>query len=150
MAQDQSTESECIFCKIVAGRIPCHRLYEDDHVLSFLDVGPLSSGHSLVIPKQHWVTIDQVPAATAAACMAVVPKLSRAIMAATGATAWNVLQNNGKAAHQAVGHVHFHIIPKMEDGRGLSSPFNPSSIDHEDGARLSSSIRDLLSRPPSQ
>ena len=143
MAQDQSTESECIFCKIVAGRIPCHRLYEDDHVLSFLDVGPLSSGHSLVIPKQHWVTIDQVPAAPAAACMAVVPKLSRAIMAATGATAWNVLQNNGKAAHQAVGHVHFHIIPRIEN-HGLEISWPAGSLADEDAKQLVGAITSSL------
>ena len=68
------------------------------------------------------------------------------MLEATGASEFNVIQNNGPNAFQSVFHVHFHIIPKMEDGRGLSFPFNPL-VDHED-ARLSSSIRDLLSRPP--
>ena len=93
------TAPTCIFCKIVAGQIPCHKLYEDERVLAFLDVGPLSRGHTLVIPKGHYLTIDQVPAEVAAACGAVLPRLSRAVAAATGATAWNVLQNNGKAAN---------------------------------------------------
>ena len=107
----------------MAGAVPCHKVYVDDKVLAFLDVGQVSRGHSLVIPKGHYVTLDQVPADVAAACGAVLPRLSKAIAAATGATAWNVLQNNGKEAHQAVGHVHFHIIPKSgKAGLGITWP----------------------------
>jgi histidine triad (HIT) family protein len=108
----------CIFCRIVAGEIPCHKLYEDDLVLGLLDIGPIARGHCLVIPKGHWVTLDEVPDEAAAACGRVLPRLGRAVMAALygGAGAWNVLQNNGKAAGQAVGHVHFHIIPKADQG----------------------------------
>ncbi len=109
------TDPNCIFCKIVTGAIPCYQLYEDKQVLSFLDVGPLSRGHALIIPKGHWSTLDRLPIEVAAACMRVAPTLSRAIMAATGATAWNVLQNNGKAARQSVDHVHLHIIPRFDD-----------------------------------
>lgn len=119
----EPSDPDCIFCKIVEGQIPCHKLFEDERVLAFLDVGPLSRGHSLIIPKGHWRTIDQVPDATAAACMQIVPRLSRAIIQATGATAWNILQNNGKLAHQAVDHVHLHIIPKIPDsGLGIEWP----------------------------
>ena len=134
-------DSDCIFCKIVAGRIPCYELYRDDDVLSFLDVAPLSRGHCLVIPTGHWKTIDQVPDEVAAACMRVVPRLSRAIMRATGATAWNILQNNGKAAHQAVDHVHLHIIAKSAD-LGLAIRWSPDELD--DGESLVESIRQHL------
>lgn len=116
-------DANCIFCKIVAGDIPCHKLYEDDNVLAFLDVGPLSRGHCLVIPKAHHVTLDQMPDELAGACAKVLPRLSRAVIKATGVKDWNILQNNGPLSGQAVGHVHFHIIPRVaDDGLGFRWP----------------------------
>jgi len=111
--------SETIFSKIVRGEIPCHKVYEDDKVLAFLDIAPLSRGHTLVIPKEPAATIDRLSDESAAAVGRALPRISRAVMAATGAAACNILQNNGAAAHQAVMHVHFHIIPKPADGSGL-------------------------------
>jgi len=107
-----------IFDKILDGEVPCHRVYEDDHVLAFLDVGPLSDGHTLVIPKERRAHLHELSDEAAAAIGRVLPRICRAVLAATGATAYNVLQNNGAAAHQAVDHVHFHVIPK-HGGRGL-------------------------------
>ena len=133
----------CIFCKIVAGAIPCYRLYEDEQVLSFLDVGPLSRGHALIIPKGHWSLLDQLPAEVAAACMRVAPKLSRAIMAATGASAWNVLQNNGKAAHQAVDHVHFHIIPRFDES-GLDIGWPAGKLGEAEAKKLVETIGERM------
>ena len=116
-------DASCIFCKIVAGEIPAYKLHEDEQLLAFLDVGPLADGHTLIIPKAHYHTIDQVPAETAAACMRIVPALSRAVLRATGAEAYNVLQNNGRLAHQAVDHVHLHIIPRTDTtGLGINWP----------------------------
>ena len=132
-------DPNCIFCKIVAGQIPCYKLYEDADVLSFLDIGPIAKGHSLVIPKGHWVTMDQVPDEIAASCMSVVPCLSRAIMQATNGKAYNVLQNNGKLAHQAVDHVHIHIIPKT-DTTGLGIDWPASSLDDAKAQSLIESI----------
>lgn len=137
------TDPSCIFCKIVAGDIPCHRLYEDEHVLAFLDVNPLSPGHTLVIPKGHWVTLDQVDDEAAAAIGRLLPRLARAVISATGATAYNVLQNNGRAAHQAVGHVHFHIIPKT-DGAGLGINWPAGKLESDAGAQLADTIRAKL------
>ncbi len=137
---DTPRDADCIFCKIVAGQIPCHKLWEDDAVLAFLDVGPLSRGHTLVIPKGHYESIDQVPADVAAACGGVMPRLSRAIKAATGATAWNVLQNNGRAAHQAVGHVHFHIIPKTAEG-GLGIQWPAATLADDEARKLIAAIK---------
>src|SRR5512138_131520 len=111
--------ADTIFSKIIRGEIPCHRVYEDEHVLAFLDVGPLSSGHTLVIPKERKAQLHELSDEQAAAIGRVLPRIARAVMKATGATAYNVLQNNGAAAHQAVFHVHFHIIPKPEGGGGL-------------------------------
>src|SRR4051794_14096354 len=111
--------AETIFTKILRGEIPCNKVYEDAHVLAFLDIFPLSRGHTLVIPKEPAETLDQLSGDAAAACGRVLPRIARAVMAATGTTAYNVLQNNGADAHQAVMHVHFHIIPKHDDGSGL-------------------------------
>lgn len=110
---------ETIFSRILRGEIPCAKVYEDDAVFAFLDIGPLSPGHTLVIPKEPAATLDQLSEASAAALGRVLPRIARAVMAVTGTTAYNVLQNNGSAAHQAVHHVHFHIIPKPEGGGGL-------------------------------
>lgn len=112
-----------IFDKILAGEIPCHRVYEDEHVLAFLDIGPLSPGHTLVIPKERKAYLHELSEESAAALGRALPRLCRAVMRATGATDYNVLQNNGPAAHQVVMHVHFHIIPKLgERGLGILWP----------------------------
>lgn len=112
-----------IFDKILAGEIPCYRVYEDEHVLAFLDIGPLSPGHTLVIPKERKAHLHQLSDAAAAALGRALPRICRAVLAATGATDYNVLQNNGAAAHQVVMHVHFHVIPKMgQRGLGILWP----------------------------
>jgi len=110
---------ETIFSKILRKEIPCHRVYEDDNVLAFLDVNPISRGHTLVIPKEQVESVDKLSDDACAAIGRVLPRISRAVLAATGASAFNILQNNGSLAHQAVFHVHFHIIPKYDDGTGL-------------------------------
>ena len=116
-------DPSCLFCRIIAGEIPCHKVYEDGRVLSFLDIGPLSRGHTLVIPKGHYETLADMPDELAGACMAAASRISRAVMAATGGEAWNILQNNGQIAGQVVPHVHFHIIPRTEgDNLGFRWP----------------------------
>lgn len=120
--------ADTIFTRIIRGEIPSHKVYEDDLVYAFLDIGPLSEGHTLVIPKEPAVTLDQLSDESAAAIGRALPRLCRAVMKATGATAYNVLQNNGADAHQAVMHVHFHIIPRFAgktDGAGLGIVWKP-------------------------
>lgn len=136
--------TDTIFSKIISGEIPCHKLYEDDRVLAFLDISPLSRGHTLVIPKEAVSTIDQLSDESAAAIGRVLPRLSRAILAATGAKAFNVLQNNGPSAHQAVFHVHFHIIPKFDDSVGLGLDWKPVRFDQEEGKALAAQIAGSL------
>ena len=116
--------SETIFSKIIRGEIPCHRVYEDAAVLAFLDVNPLAPGHTLVIPKEAVATLDRLSDESSAAIGRVLPRIARAVLGATGAAAFNVLQNNGASAHQAVFHVHFHIIPRFE-GHGLGIGWEP-------------------------
>jgi len=132
-------DPNCIFCKIAAGQIPCYKLYEDERVLAFLDNGPLSEGHSLIIPKRHAETIDALPEDDAAACMRIVPRLSRAVCQAVGAEHWNLLQNNGKLAHQAVPHVHFHLIPRFEDA-GLGIEWRPRDLDPDRAKALAEQV----------
>lgn len=129
-----------IFSKIIKGEIPSHKVYEDAHVLAFLDIGPLSKGHTLVIPKEEAPTLDKLSDEAAAALGRVLPRLCRAVLSATGATAFNVLQNNGAEAHQAVFHVHFHIIPKFADGSGLGIGWKPGKLDGEAGKALAGAI----------
>jgi histidine triad (HIT) family protein len=132
--------ADTIFTKILRGDIPCHKVYEDDRVFAFLDIGPLSFGHTLVIPKEAAATIDQLSDDTAAAIGRVLPRLCRAIKAVTGAEQLNILQNNGPMAHQAVFHVHFHIIPKPSVDRGLVMEWSSTNLDPEEGARLASAL----------
>lgn len=131
--------AETIFSKILSGEIPCHRVYEDEHVLAFLDIGPLSRGHTLVIPKEPAATLDALSDEASAAIGRVLPRLCRAVKAVSGCTDYNVLQNNGAPAHQAVFHVHFHIIPKPDPNTGLGVSWPSGKLD--DGEGLAASIR---------
>lgn len=137
------TDPPTIFSRILDGEVPCHRVYEDEHVLAFLDVGPLSRGHTLVIPKERKAFLHELSEEQAAAIGRVLPRLARAIMRATGATAYNVLQNNGTAAHQAVFHVHFHIIPRLGDD-GLGLRWQAGKLDSEAGNDLARAIADAI------
>jgi diadenosine tetraphosphate (Ap4A) HIT family hydrolase len=124
-----SKMASCIFCKIVKNEIPAFKLFESDKTLAFLDINPLSRGHSvrrppaptrptepntnkrpvqLIIPKHHGVKLTDVPDDALTEILAVAKRIARA----TGAVDWNLLQNNGRRAHQMVDHVHFHVIPK--------------------------------------
>ncbi|MEX2220046.1 MAG: HIT domain-containing protein [Phycisphaerales bacterium] len=144
---------DTIFSRIVRGEIPCHKVHEDEHTLAFLDIGPLSQGHTLVIPKEPAATLDKLSDGSAAAIGRVLPRLARAVMRATGATAYNVLQNNGAEAHQAVLHVHFHIIPRFStrpDGAGLGMTWRPQKLESAQAAELAKKIAAIVeeeSRP---
>jgi histidine triad (HIT) family protein len=132
-----------IFDQILDGAIPCHRVHEDAHVLAFLDIFPLAPGHTLVIPKERKPFLHELSDDAAAAIGRVLPRIARAVLAATGATAYNVLQNNGAAAHQAIFHVHFHIIPKIDD-RGLGIGWHPSKLDDATGRELAARIAESI------
>jgi histidine triad (HIT) family protein len=132
--------AETVFSKILRGAIPCHRIYEDERVLVFLDIFPLSRGHALVIPKEPAPTLDALSDDSAAAIGRVLPRVCRAVLAATGAKDFNVLQNNGRSAHQEVDHVHFHVIPRFPDGSGLGIRWAAGKLDPADGGELAAAI----------
>jgi len=132
--------ADTVFGKILRGEIPCHKVYEDAKVLAFLDINPLSEGHTLVVPKEAAETMDVLSDESAAALGRVLPRLCRAVMAATGVREYNVLENNGAQAHQAIAHVHFHIIPKPNSRDGLGIGWPQKAFDHGKGAALASKI----------
>ncbi|KAH8822597.1 HIT-like protein [Flagelloscypha sp. PMI_526] len=107
--------ASCIFCKIIKGEIPSFKLVETELSFSFLDIGPLSKGHALVIPKFHAAKLHQLPDEYLADAM----PLAKKIALAQGIEDYNILQNNGRIAHQVVDHVHFHVIPKPNEEEGL-------------------------------
>lgn len=111
---------DCIFCKIIRGEIPCHKVYEDDDVLVFLDISPVNPGHTLVIPKKHYDDLIQLPETEAQLLIAKIKKIAPAVISGVGAKAFNLNLNNGKISGQEVAHVHWHIVPRFEgDGRQL-------------------------------
>jgi histidine triad (HIT) family protein len=137
--------AETVFGKIVRGEIPCNKVYEDDKVLAFLDINPLSAGHTLVVPKEPAETLDRLSDESAAALGRVLPRLCRAVVAATGVKEYNVLENNGAGAHQAIDHVHFHIIPKPSSREGLGIGWPAKALDRETAAALAKKIAGSIS-----
>ncbi len=136
-------DPECIFCKIVAGEIPCTKVLEDEASLVFMDIGPLAEGHVLLIPKDHHVQADSMPADLAGQLLRHVPALVRAVKQATGAPGVNVLQNNGQAARQEVPHVHFHFIPR-KPGDAFDFNWPASSYPEGRAQELADRIRKAL------
>jgi len=107
--------SDCVFCRIIAGELPCTKVYEDDDTLAFLDIAPVVKGHTLVIPKNHTESIMDTPDEVLQKLIAVVRKIADAQVKALKADGVNVTQANGKVAGQVVSHIHFHAIPRFSD-----------------------------------
>ncbi|KAJ2001196.1 Adenosine 5'-monophosphoramidase [Coemansia thaxteri] len=127
----------CIFCKIIRGEIPSAKILETATTFAFLDIEPLSEGHALVIPKFHAEKMHQLPDEFLADAMPV----AKRVAAALGAENYNVLQNNGKLAHQAVPHVHFHVIPKPSTDKGLIIDWPAQKADSEQLKELARSLK---------
>lgn len=109
---------DCIFCKIVSGEIPSYKVYEDDSVLAFLDIAPVSPGHTIVIPKKHYKNFEDIPESELYAVAGAIKKIGKSIKENLGVEGYNVSENNDPVAGQIVPHIHFHIIPRSE-GDGL-------------------------------
>ena len=125
-----SAPTESIFAKIIDGQIPCHRIFENEHLLAFLDINPLSEGHTLVVPKRQVERLEHLPPDDAAEIARQLGAIARRILAVTGAPGYNILQNNGRVAGQEVPHVHFHIIPRRA-GDGLGYRWDPKPASPE-------------------
>ncbi|MCP1354275.1 HIT family protein [Aneurinibacillus migulanus] len=121
-----SHDPNCIFCKIIKGEIPSSKVYENEHVLAFLDISQVTKGHTLVIPKIHQQDIFELTPETASNLFACVPKIANAIKKQFNVDGVNLLNNSGKVAGQTVFHYHLHILPRY----GREDGFHPTFVEH--------------------
>ncbi len=110
----------CIFCRIVAGEIPAEIVAKDEHTVAFLDIAPLADGHTVVVPRRHVATIEDMPSTEAVALFGAVQRLAGPVRSAVGADGSTIGINNGAATGQTIPHVHVHIVPRR-DGDGAGS-----------------------------
>ncbi len=108
-------DPSCIFCKIARGEIPSARVLETEDAIAFLDINPVNRGHLLLVPRPHHTDLTTLPDAQASHAATYLPRLCRAVKAATGADGINVIVNVGAAAGQTIDHVHWHVIPRFHN-----------------------------------
>jgi histidine triad (HIT) family protein len=106
------TEANCVFCRIVAGTLPCFKLLEDETTVSFMDINPVNPGHALAVAKGHWPTVDVIPADVLAAVARTAQRVAKAVVKELKPVGVNLLQANGEGAGQSVPHLHIHIMPR--------------------------------------
>jgi histidine triad (HIT) family protein len=131
---------DCIFCRIIAGEIPSHKVYEDDATLAFLDINPASRGHALVIPKAHAADLFSLSPDALAATARTTQTVAQLLQRGVRPEGINILQNNGPAAGQVVFHYHVHVIPRWSGDRALSM-WKPGATDHAAFATLAAQLR---------
>lgn len=133
---------DCLFCEIVSGAVPSDRVYEDEKSIAFMDIFPVSRGHVLLVPREHALTITALSPESLHHLFDALQKLAPAVLRVVGATSWNLAQNNGSLAGQAVGHVHVHIIPRFpNDGLALWPKID---ISGEERAAIAAHIRTIV------
>lgn len=133
--------TDCLFCKIIAGELPSTKVYEDEKTYAFLDINPVSPGHTLIVPKAHGEHVLESSLEDIGHIMATVQKIAPAIMSAVEANAFNLVNNCGRAAGQTVFHTHFHIIPRFSND-GLEHW--PALEDHQDFEAMADKIKEKL------
>jgi len=133
---------DCIFCKIIKGDLPALKIYEDRRALAFLDINPINKGHALVVPKDHYDSLAELPVDLLKELIVVVQRLITPVTEVVGADGFNLGLNNGQAAGQIIHHVHFHIIPRFK-GDNLH-PWPGKTYQDNEGARIAGSIGNLL------
>ena len=122
---------DCIFCKIVDGKIPASKVYEDGNVISFLDIMPANKGHCLVVPKKHYETLLDISDEDLKSLILAAKKIAKALSLSIGNGSSNIVMNNGKIAGQLVPHAHIHIIPRFKGDRLRLSWSHKKYIDKE-------------------
>jgi histidine triad (HIT) family protein len=138
-----TTDPDCIFCKIVAGTVPCFKLCEDADTLAFMDINPVHDGHCLVIPKAHYPTVFEIAPEAFAAAARTAARVAKAVDAALRPDGLNLIQANGSGAGQSVGHVHLHVFPRRLDDR-VAINWDPQPGDRARIAEIAKRIRALL------
>ncbi len=136
--------NDCLFCNIIKREIPSDIVFEDEHTLAFLDINPNNLGHTLVIPKDHHENLGSTPLATLTNVMETSQKVGKAIMKGMEVEGFNVIQNNGSVAGQAIFHIHFHIIPRVSDD-GLRHWPHKKYESPEEAAAVAKKITDAIS-----
>jgi histidine triad (HIT) family protein len=134
--------TDCVFCKIIAGDIPSLRVYEDGHVIAFLDIQPVNPGHTLVVPLAHYRDLSETPDEVCRHLFPAVKKIARAVVEATGAHGYNVGINTGPAAGQVIFHTHVHVMPRFE-GDGLRH-WTKKAILPEEMQRIAADMKKIL------
>ncbi|MGE0661060.1 MAG: HIT family protein [Reyranellaceae bacterium] len=126
------TDSNCIFCKIVAGQIPCFKLYEDAETIAFMDINPVNDGHALAVAKGHYADIHDIPSDVLGKVAATARRIAQAQSKALQPSGINLLQANGPGAGQTVFHLHFHVLPRTaQDGElKVNWGHNPGDMAH--------------------
>ncbi len=132
---------DCLFCKIIVGTIPAQKVYEDDRAFAFLDIGPVSTGHTLVIPKTHAENLNAGSKEDAMHLLGVVHDIAPKIMQAIGASGYNLGMNHGVSAGQDVMHTHLHIMPRQDGSHRTFTKTHPSQ---EELSAVAEKIRDKL------
>jgi histidine triad (HIT) family protein len=123
--------TNCPFCKIAEGIASASLVYEDDNVLAFLDINPSNIGHTLVVPRDHWENIFEIPEKILAEIIVVTKKISTTIKKTVNAQGIKIIQLNGRAAGQMVMHIHFHIIPILSEFEKISNHVSRMKISRE-------------------
>lgn len=108
-------KEDCIFCKIANGSIPSKTIYEDEKFRVILDLGPATKGHALILPKEHYQDIYEIPEETVGEAMKLAKKMAVLMTEKLGCDGFNIVQNNGETAGQTVKHFHIHLIPRYKD-----------------------------------
>ena len=134
---------DCIFCKIIKGDIPCIKVYEDENIISFLDIAPANKGHCLVMPKEHHETLVDAPEDIINYSMKVAKKIARAMSSSLANEGFNVLINNNKVAGQLVPHLHIHIIPRFK-GDSIRLNWSPKKYKDKEINEFAENIKKFL------
>ena len=131
-------KDDCIFCKIAAGEIPSQTIYEDDSYRVILDLGPAAKGHALILPKEHYADIFELPEAKAGEVFKLARNMAGKMKAALKCDGFNIVQNNGEVAGQTVFHFHMHLIPRYtDDGQDINwKPGEPSQDELKETADI--------------
>lgn len=132
--------TDCIFCKIIAGEIPASKVYEDEHVLAFLDISQTTPGHTLVIPKDHVRNLLEMSKQAASTLFASVPQIANAIQKALQAPGMNIVNNNEDIAGQTVFHTHIHLVPRYSENDGFNITYTSNNPDFEHLGKIAEKI----------
>lgn len=135
-------DSECIFCKIIAGEIPSNTIYEDEEFKVILDLAPAAKGHALILPKDHYADLYEIDEEVASRAMKLAKKLAIHMTDVLGCDGFNILQNNREVAGQTVFHFHMHLIPRYKDGKNKDIlMWNHETFSAEEMAEIRDSLR---------